>query len=134
MHFILKGMPLKNPSMKKDEDQVIWNTNKPGGWTKYKDLTDNNNELDVIREKAENMTSNEMMKKIENVTTKIKYKCFGKVNNSRRMESDKDLDKLYNEKAVAASNDEIKAVEEKIAEQLLVKQREEYENKLEYLQ
>ena len=120
-------MPLKNPSMKKDEDQVIWNTNKPGGWTKYKDLTDNNNELDVIREKAENMTSNEMMKK-------IKYKCFGKVNNSRRMESDKDLDKLYNEKAVAASNDEIKAVEEKIAEQLLVKQREEYENKLEYLQ
>ena len=42
MHFILKGMPLKNPSMRKNEEQVIWNTNKPGGWSKYNDLTENN--------------------------------------------------------------------------------------------
>ena len=92
-----------------NEDQVIWNTNKPGGWSKYNDLTENNIELDRIIEKADNMSSNEMMKKMENLTMKIKHKSFCKVNHSRRIESDKELEKLYEEKEHATTNNEIKS-------------------------
>ena len=74
-----------------------------------------------------------MMKKIESVTTKMKFKCFGKVNNSRGMEKDKELDKLYTEKFTAVTDDDIKNVDTKIAAKLLEKQRKEYEDKLDYL-
>ena len=53
MHFIMKGMPLKSPAMKKNSSQVIWNTNKPGGWKKYNEMTEHNTE---IVEEAEKMT------------------------------------------------------------------------------
>ena len=129
----LKGMPLRNPAMRKNNSQVIWNTNKTGGWSLYKESTENNAELDSIVEQAEGMSTNEMMKKIESITTKIKFKCFGKVNNSRRMENDKDLDKLYTEKVKADTEEEIQAVDCRIADKLLQKQRKEYEDKLEYL-
>ena len=133
MYFKMKGMPLRNPAMRKNNSQVIWNTNKTGGWSLYKESTENNAELDSIVEQAEGMSTNEMMKKIESITTKIKFKCFGKVNNSRRMENDKDLDKLYTEKVKADTEEEIQAVDCRIADKLLQKQRKEYEDKLEYL-
>ena len=133
LHFILKGIPLRNPTFKKKESQVIWNTNKPGGWTKYREMTENNEVLDHIVETADKMTSNEMMNRLENVTTKVKFKCFGKVRNSRRMESDKELDILYSEKSKATTDDGIQEAELKIAGKLLEKQRKEYETKLEQL-
>ena len=49
------------------------------------------------------------------------------------MESEKELQHLYSEKEKATTEDGIEKVEVKIAETLLVKQREEYESKLEQL-
>ena len=34
LHFIMKGIPLRIQALRKDISQVIWNTNKPGGWLK----------------------------------------------------------------------------------------------------
>ena len=133
LYLILKGMTLINPAMKKDISEVIWNTNKPGGWTKYKELTDDNTDLDRIVEKAEEISPNEMMESIEKITKKIKFKCFGKVQSSRRLEGDKDLNLLYKEKCKAVTVEEIQAIDDKISGKLLVKQREEYEAKLEHL-
>ena len=133
LHFILRGMPMKNPKMKVNKSEVIWNTNKPGGWSKYKEMRENNTDLDCIAESAENLTSNEIMTRLENKTSKIKYKSFGKVKNSRGMENDKELEVLYSEKTMATSPKEIQEVEDKIAGKLLEKQRKEYENKLEHL-
>ena len=59
--------------MKKKESQVIWNTNKPGGWSKYKEMTENDRDLEHIIESADKLTSNEMMKKLENIST---FKCL----------------------------------------------------------
>ena len=133
LFFKMKGIPLRNPTMRVKNSEVIWNTNKPGGWSKYKECTENNAELDRIVEQAEKMSTNVMMKKIESVTTKMKFKCFGKVNNSRGMEKDKELDKLYTEKFTAVTDDDIKNVDTKIAAKLLEKQRKEYEDKLDCL-
>ena len=119
LHFILRGMPMKNPKMKVNKSEVIWNTNKPGGWSKYKEITENNTDLDSIAESAENLTSNEIMTRLENKTSKIKYKSFGKVKNSRGMENDKELELLYSEKTMAASSKDIQEVEDKIAGILL---------------
>ena len=133
MHFILKGMPLNNPAMRKDISQVIWNTNKAGGWSKYKEITEDNIELKRIVEQGDEISPNDMMEKIEKITKKIKFQCFGKVQHSSRMERDKDLDLLYKEKCQASTDEAIQAVDTKIAGKLLEKQREEYESKLEYL-
>ena len=133
MHFKLKGMPLRNLTMKTKTSEVIWNSNKPGGWKKYKDMTERNSELDDIVERAQDLTTNDLMKKIGNVSTKIKFKCFGKVKNSRGMDADKELNLLYSKKLKANEIDEIEKVDDEIAEKLLKLQREQYEKKLEYL-
>ena len=46
------------------------------------------------------------------------FKCFGKVRNSRRMESDKVLENLYSEKKKATSEEDMEEIEVKIAENL----------------
>ena len=89
--------------------------------------------MEHIIESADNLIPNEAMKRLENVSNKIEFKCFGKVRNSMRMESDKELENLYSEREKATSDDGVEEVEVKIAETLLVKQREEYETKLEQL-
>ena len=119
MHFIMKGMPLKSPAMKKNSSQVIWNTNRTGGWEKYQEMTEHNIEFEKIVEDAEKMTSKEMMEKMEQISTKLKFNCFGKVKNSRGMDGDKDLELLYKEKCKAISEEETRTVETKIAEKLL---------------
>ena len=133
LHFKLKGIPLKDPSMRKETSQVIWNTNKPGGWLKYKELTEDNATMKGILENADKMTSNEMMTSIEKVSNKIRFQCFGKVRNSRRLEGDKTLENLYKEKLKTTSDAESKAIETKIADILIKNQKEEYEKKLDYL-
>ena len=126
-------MSMNNPAMRKEISQVIWNTNKPGGWANYKELTENNSELNKIVEEGEEMSPNDMMEKIEKITKKINFQCFGKVKSTRRMDRDKDLDILYKQKSKAFTNEETQSIDVKIAGKLLEKQREEYETKLEYL-
>ena len=113
LHFILRGMPMMNPKMKVNISEVIWSTNKPSGWSKYKEMTENNTDLDSIAESAEKLTSNEIMTRLENKTSTIKYRSFGKVKNSRGMENDKELELLYSEKTMAASSTDIQEVEDK---------------------
>ena len=124
---------MKTPEMRKEISEVIWNTNKPGGWSKYKDISENNMDFEHIIENSEQMSSNEMMEKIEKVSTKLRFQCFGKVKNTRRLECDKELDNLYKEKIESQSDVEANLVESKIADALLKRQREEYEKKLQYL-
>ena len=124
---------MKTPEMRKEISEVIWNTNKPGGWSKYKDISENNMDFEHIIENSEQMSSNEMMEKIEKVSTKLRFQCFGKVKNTRRLECDKELDNLYKEKIESRSDVEASLVDSKIADTLLKRQREEYEKKLQYL-
>jgi hypothetical protein len=63
------------------------------------------------------------MNKIGNVSTKIKFKCFGKVKNSRGMDADKELNLLYSKKLKANEIDEIEKVDDEIAEKLLKLQK-----------
>ena len=133
LHLILKGMPILNPAMRATNSEVIWNTNKPEGWKKYKALTETNVGFDSLIEKADKMTANELMNKIENHSTRTKHICFGKVRNSKGLESDKELNDLYKEKMQAMSSEDTQKVDSKIAEKLLGVQRVQYEKKLDYL-
>ena len=73
------------------------------------------------------------MEQIEKVSTKVKFKAFRKVNNSRRLEADKELEMLYSEKIKATSIEDIHGVEGNMAGKNLERQRKQYECKLEYL-
>ena len=70
----LKGIPKKQ---QQEKQQITWNLNKPGGWSDYKTTT--NKEAHKITEAVHEETDIEkVMKKINAIDTKIKFKTFGK--------------------------------------------------------
>ena len=69
---------------KKPQDSfTMWNTNKIGGWSCYKEMTEDEITPDNVFETTQNGTSSdastEVMGKIDKMLTKIKYSAFGKV-------------------------------------------------------
>ena len=111
---------------------TVWNTNKPVGWDKFKELTEENYQLEnlALEEIFDPTYFNE---KFQRIMTKVNFRSFGKVTFSNRCKSDKPLEKLYNEKYIIISekNDEkIQEVEKKISDLLISNQRKEYERKL----
>ena len=77
-HFSLKieftDIPKKQAN---NAPQSVWNLGKPKGWESYKV------ETDLVADKIDNIVVNEehidaVMKKIETIETKVKFKAFGK--------------------------------------------------------
>ena len=63
----------------KQEKRFIWNTNKPGGWEKYKKLCEEASEkLNSVVEKEKNSIE-DVVSKFEKLHDKIKHRTFGKV-------------------------------------------------------
>ena len=132
MVFILKDLPKSKQKKQPEEKMTVWNTNKPVGWDKFKELTEENYQLEnlALEEIFDPTYFNE---KFQRIMTKVKFRSFGKVTFSNRCKSDKPLEKLYNEKYIVTSekNDEkIQEVEKKISDLLISNQRKEYERKL----
>ena len=62
------------------DKESSWNQNKPGGWEKYKALTETASEkMDSIIENEE-LSIEEISNKIEKIETKIKFQSFGRQN------------------------------------------------------
>ena len=77
-HFSLKveftAIPRKQEN---NRPESVWNLGKPNGWETYK------NETDIIADNIKNIVEDEkdidtVMKKIESIETKVKFKAFGK--------------------------------------------------------
>ena len=105
------------------ENQIMWNTNKSGGWEKFKDITDDNKDLKELLD-DENMESPTVFNdNLEKIMNKVKFKSFGKVSFSNNLASDKPLNDLYKAREAIIKNktddDKIKEVENKISEHLI---------------
>ena len=139
-HFTLllmfKNIPI-NPKRKSIvEKQTVWNTNKPAGWDTYKELTDDNDDLENLAMEVITDTT-EFNQKLDKIMNKIKFRSFGKVSFTNKSQIDKPLENLYEEKRINSvskvSDEKIIEVEMKISDLLLKKQRIEYEKKLDNL-
>ena len=103
-HFSLlitfKNIPQKMKSLNKARSSVMWNTRKEDGWKKYHELTSNDVKLKKIAESSNELSSDEIMGKLSRRMDKIKFQAFGKVKiKSRTVTNDRELAKLYDEKA-----------------------------------
>ena len=136
LHVKFKGIPEVKKGYQMDGKHVSWNTKKVSGWENYKDLTTENEKLVDLIEEAENFDSDKLMNKIVTTMNKVKFQCFGKVKISNQAKRDKELEELYNikSKAVMENNElEIINIDKKISEELVERQRNEFEKKLAYL-
>ena len=94
------------------EQICSWNQGKPGGWERYRELTEEASEkIEAIIEDKK-LTSDEVAKRVEAIETKIKFQSFGKtkpptklrlergVKSARRLESeDAEVDKIFKRQA-----------------------------------
>ena len=132
--LILEFHNLPREKQKQQSDSyTIWNTNREGGWEKFRELTNNAEEFVEILEN-ENVSATELMNNIEKKLNKIKFKAFGKV---RRQPSlpDKELrklvalkEKVYSEPTVKRS--EVEKVESDLNKKLIELQREDLEKEV----
>ena len=134
LHLIFKNLLTKSLTKPVDEKHIMWNTNKPEGWNYFKELTENNQDLNELLEDKNVNSPTIFNERLERISNKAKYKAFGKVTFSNRSISNKPLEKLYNERKVIISNTEdnekILEVEERISELIIQRQRSDYEKKL----
>ena len=134
LYLTFKDLHVRSMIPRVSESQIMRNTNTPGGWGKYKELTENNRDLEELLEDDEITSTTEFNEALEKTMEKVKYKAFGKVSFSNARKSFKPLEKLYIEREeiikAKADDDKVKEVEERIAEILIQKQRIEYEKKL----
>ena len=72
---------------------VRWNTNREGGWERFKELTTNNDVLFNIAN-VEDEDPEYMMNLLEKELTSIKFEIFGKVKFQNKTKADKELSKL----------------------------------------
>ena len=93
----MKNIPLisgKNVACNKFK---MFNLNKEGGWSKFKELTEDN---DVLKKTIENEETNptKLMNVIEKELNKVKFKSFGKVTVRNELKTTKEIKKLQNKK------------------------------------
>ena len=131
-----KGLPLRNDSVSLGKKYTQWNTNKKGGWNRYKILTNSNKKLDEIAA-SESEDPDVLMKGIEKEMNNIKYKAFGKVKIKKRKEKDGKLEmllvkkeKVLTGKASDSIRAEVEEIDEEIAHELKIRQRSEIEKEL----
>ena len=124
-----ENIPVRKPTKMSKGSHTIWNTNKEGGWEKYKTDTEMSEEFENVIDDTK--TNTETFRRIEKVLTKKKFGAFGKIKIKRKSE-DKELQNLLNVKASKiAENKSIDDVEEAINGKLFELQKEEVENEIE---
>ena len=137
MLFTMKNIPLSNGKVAPCEKFKMWNLNKDDGWKKYRELTEENENLKkVIQDDAENPT--ELMNTIDKELTKVKFKAFGKVTVKNDLKTSKELKNLQAEKFKLIKETEdtpmrdsqIDILEEKITAEVLSNQRLKLEKEL----
>ena len=124
-----KGIPFAHKKDAKSFDHAVrWNTNRKEGWKVYEELTTNNDALDEAA--AASIDSDKLMNNIEKEMTNVKFKAFGKVK-VRKKRYDKNLIQLQSEKAETLDKPDgnekvmkLQQLEERMANTVLVKQRE----------
>ena len=115
IQLILKGIPRK-----KTKDTVIprilmWNTNKEGGWEKYRSLTANNPSLIKVEDESD---ANKIMKMIEKELDSVKFNCFDKVKYRNSSLKNTKLDNLYVKKRNSVNNEDVSEVDKEIHSEL----------------
>ena len=76
----MKGIPGKQTKIQQESK---WNRGKPGGWERYKDVAnDAADQMKEVNETEINIT--DVMKKIDTIDTKIKFKTFGKTKQKKK--------------------------------------------------
>ena len=71
---------MKTDKSVKPPKVLMWNTNKPGGWKKYYEKTNENEIFDAIAENNDIKDDPElMMKSVDKELNNIKFDCFGKI-------------------------------------------------------
>ena len=126
-----KGIPIKTQDTKRLKlKEIKWNTNKKEGWTKYRQLTDENSILDDIGKSNEMDNVEVIDKMIEREINKIKHKAFGKISYEKKYKSSDELKRLQDEKARIIFNSKnenevtsLVDINERIKESLLDNQR-----------
>ena len=86
-----KDIPLKSEQKVGGPKYTIWNTNKEGGWEKYKEMTEDNPKLEEVGRDSSN-DADKMMNIINKELNRIKYIAFGKVKTSKKLKSNKELE------------------------------------------
>ena len=127
-------MPLQTSQAKAGAKFCIWNTDKEGGWDKFKELTEDNEKLlEVARDITGDVDV--MMKTIDKELNRIKYVSFGKVKINQKPKSNKVLEELQKKKIqcyteITNNDAEVKKIDIEIANYLLVPQRMNFEKDL----
>ena len=135
-----KGIPKRKVEPKSSSKHIIWNTNKPNGWQRFRELMDNNKKLEEV---ANNSIEDPdiIMDAIDRELKNVKFRAFGKVKiNNKKGEAL--LDKLIKEKdrIMCRSDDEetkekkLEEIDSKIVLQLKNVQRNKMEKEIENLQ
>ena len=92
-----KGLPKRRVARPTKRKEARWNTNKKGGWDKFKELTSNNKVLeDIAYGSVED--PDEIHRKIEKEIRNIKFKVFGKVRESKLSAPSNRLKELQTQK------------------------------------
>ena len=111
--FLTLNIPMLNNKNRPTKKQIIWNTKKHNGWEKYKEITENNKEL----ERATAMETEDpetVWNIIDRQMTKAKFASFGKVKVKSKDENDMELESLQLQKIQIARNQEDKEKESKL--------------------
>ena len=90
-------IPMFNTKYKPTKKNVIWNTNKRDGWEKYKEITENNKELDRVTT-IDSDDPEIVWNIIDKQMTKAKFASFGKVKIKSKGKVDRELESLQNKK------------------------------------
>ena len=107
-----------------------WNTNKTGGWEKYKEGTTDNALLEKpVESKGEN--PDKIMKDIDSALEKVKFKSFGKVKEKKKPIVSQIMKNLQEEKKkVKDDATKVEEVDKLIAAQLLDERKESFEKEM----
>ena len=94
---------------------VRWNTNREGGWSKYKEMTNNN---DIFNEIAVMPSGDpeKMMNDLDKELKRVKFESFGRVKFKSRCLADKELAGLQSQKLALVSDHSDEIEEEKLIE------------------
>ena len=132
-----KNIPLKPRRNLAGSKYSTWNTNKEGGWSKFKEITGDDSKLaDIGKDTIEDATKT--MKKINVELDKCKFQAFGKVTVKNTPVVNKEIDNLFKEKSKllqmkednVENDNKVKEIENNIAGKLLKNQREKLEKEI----
>ena len=131
-----KGIPIKDSKTLNGKKSIQWNTNKPNGWKKYKELTDSNKKLDEIASSSME-DPNTIMKLIDSELNNIKYKVFGKVKVKKKTQKYEKLESMIAQRdrlvKISTNDEKVINLEKEICIELKERQRMKLNEEIEFL-